>query len=45
MDEKIKQIKELLKQNGQEHLLQFYSKMNKEDKERLLNQILVVILI
>ena len=39
MDEKVKKVKELLKQYDQEHLLQFYSKMGNKDKEKLVEQI------
>ena len=40
MEEKLNKVKELLKQNHQEHLLTFYDDLNTEDKEKLLDQIL-----
>ena len=39
MEERLKKIKETLKANNQEHLLQFYDKMTTEDKEKLIEQI------
>ena len=37
------EAKAKLEKYGQEHLLLFYDKLNPEDKEKLLNQILVVV--
>ncbi len=39
MNSKLEEIKKKLKKYGQEHLLLFYDKMNKEQKEKLLEQI------
>ena len=39
MNKNLEEIKELLKTNGQEHLLVNYDKFNEEDKEKLLEQI------
>ena len=40
MEEKLNQVKELLKKHSQEHLLTFYEDLTPENKELLLNQIL-----
>ena len=37
MEEKLSMVKELLAKYGQEHLLQCYSKLSDEQKNRLLN--------
>ena len=39
MEEKLKEIKQILAENAQEHLLTFYDELNDENKELLLNQI------
>ena len=39
MDKELKNLKELLKKYGQEHLLMFYNKMTDAQKEKLLEQI------
>ena len=39
MEEKIKKLKEILKQHGQEHLLSNFDGLNEEKKEELLEQI------
>lgn len=40
MDDKYKEVKEILKRYKQEHLLVCYEKLSKEEQEKLLNQIL-----
>lgn len=40
MEEKLAQVKDLLKKYNQEHLLTFYDSLSSENKDLLLNQIL-----
>ena len=42
MEEKLSMVKELLAKYGQEHLLQCYSKLSDEQKNKLLNDILTL---
>ncbi len=42
MKNRLDQIKKLLKQYNQEHLLHFYNKLNEEEQKKLLNQILEI---
>ena len=42
MENKLLKVKEILKKNNQEHLLEFYNELNNEEKEILVNQILNV---
>ena len=42
LNEKFKKAKELLKKNGQEHLLLYYDKLDDAKKEELLDQILSI---
>lgn len=42
MDEKLEVTKEILKKYHQEHLLNFYEELSKEEQEKLLNQLLAI---
>ena len=42
MEDKLKIVKEILSEYGQEHLIQFYAELTEKQKSNLLNQILKI---
>lgn len=42
MEDKLEIAKEILKKYNQEHLLHFYDELSKDEKNRLLDQILTI---
>ena len=42
MEEKYKKVKELVEKYGQEHVLQYYDKLEETGKQKLLDQILAI---